>query len=136
LAVAMTLLTASRPCTQVLLLDEGYATSLEAVAASVALFSRGRLELRCVPDRGALRQMAAELTALQIPAVVVVDVDHDPFPKNVLAEAADLGLPLAVMSDGQDDAIHDHALSVGAAAYLLTPLPAQELVGRLEALSL
>jgi AmiR/NasT family two-component response regulator len=118
----------------VLLLDEGYATSLDAVAASVALFGRGRLELLCAPDRAALRQMATELAALQAPAVILVDVDHDPEPKSVLAEAADAGLPLAVLSDGRNDAIHDHALSVGAAAYLLTPLPAQELVARLETL--
>jgi hypothetical protein len=91
----MTLLTASRPVTQVLLLDEGYATSLDAVAASVALFGRGRLELICAPDLGSLREMARELAALNVPAVIVVDVDHQPEPKSVLAEAAEAGFPLA-----------------------------------------
>ena len=131
----MATLTTSRFRTQVLLLDEGCATNLDAVAASVALFGRGRLELLCAPDLHSLRQMAGELAALQAPAVIVVDVDHDPAPKSVLAEAADAGFPVAVLSDGRNDAIHDHALSVGAAAYLLTPLPAQELVAHLEALS-
>jgi AmiR/NasT family two-component response regulator len=131
----MALLTMSPPSTQVLLLDEGYATSLDAVAASVALFGRGRLEVRCAPDLGSLREMADELAALHAPTVIVVDVDHDPEPKSVLAEAAEAGFPLAVLSDGHNDSIHDHALSVGAAAYLLTPLPAQELVARLESLS-
>ena len=134
MAIAMRVLTASRPPIQVLLLDEGYATSLDAVAASVALFGRGRLELLCAPDLGSLREMANELAALDAPAVIVVDVDHDPEPKSVLARAAEAGFPLAVLSDGHNDAIHDHALSVGAAAFLLTPLPAQELVARLEAL--
>ncbi|HYH49365.1 MAG TPA: hypothetical protein VEG38_07430 [Acidimicrobiia bacterium] len=117
------------------MLDDGYASSLDAVAASVALFGRGRLEVRCASDLGSLREMAGDLVAADTPAVIVVDVDHDPAPKSVLAEAADAGLPLAVLSDGRSDAIHDHALSVGAAAYLLTPLPAKELVANLEALS-
>ena len=131
----MTLLNAPRICTQVLYLDQGQATSLDAVAASVALFGRGRLELLSAPDLGALREMAAELGAFGAPTVIVVDVDQDDEPKSVLADAAEAGFPLAVLSDGRNDAIHDHALSVGAAAYLLTPLPAQELVTVLEALS-
>lgn len=130
----MTLLTDIRR-TQVLMLDHGQAANLDAVAASVALFGRGRLELVCAPDLGTLREMADELVARHAPAVIVVDVDHELTPKSVLAEAADAGLPLAVLSDGRSDAIHDHALSVGAAAYLLTPLPAKELVASLEALS-
>jgi DNA-binding response OmpR family regulator len=120
---------------QVLVLDEGQPTSLDAVAASVALFGAGRLDLLYAPDLPTLRQMAEELTALGAPAVVVVDVDHDPHPKSVLAEAAETGYPLAVLSNGRSDAIQGHALSVGAAAYLMTPLPAQELVARLAALS-
>jgi DNA-binding response OmpR family regulator len=130
----MTFLTDSRPAPHVLLLDEGYATSLDAVAACVALFGRGRLEILCASDLGSLRQTASELAALNLPAVIVVDVDEHPAPKSILAEAAEAGFPLAVLSDGRDEAIHDHALSVGAAAYLLTPLPAQDLVARLEAL--
>jgi hypothetical protein len=121
--------------TQVLALDEGQASSLDAVAASVALFGAGRLELLYAPDLGALRQMADELTAFGAPAVIVVDVDHDPEPKSVLAEAAGMGFPLAVLSDGRSDAIHDHALSVGADAYLLSELPARALVASLAALS-
>lgn len=124
----------SQPQPRVLLLDDGHAQNLDAVAASVALFGRGRLQLVCVPDLAFLHQMATELAASNAPAVIVVDVDHDPEPKSVLAEAADAGLPVAVLSDGRSDAIHDHALSVGAAAYLLTPLPAKELVATLEAL--
>jgi DNA-binding response OmpR family regulator len=131
----MTALTTSRFCTQVLLLDEGYATSLDAVAASVALFGRGRLELLCAPDLPSLREMAGELAALDAPTVIVVDVDHDPEPKSVLAEAVEAGFPLAVLSDGRSDAIHDHALSVGAAAYLLSELPARELIARLAAIA-
>jgi hypothetical protein len=120
--------------TQVLALDEGQASSLDAVAASVALFGAGRLELLYAPDLPALRQMADELTAGDASAVIVVDVDQDPEPKSVLAEAAELGLPLAVLSDGRSDAIHDHALSVGADAYLLSGLPARALVASLAAL--
>jgi hypothetical protein len=131
----MALVTISEPCTHVLLLDDGTASSLDSVAASVAIFGGGRLELLSAPDVGALRQMAGELAGLNARAVIVVDVDQDPSPKSVLAVAADAGFPLAVLSDGNDDAIHDHALSVGAAAYLLTPLPAQELVAQLAALS-
>jgi DNA-binding response OmpR family regulator len=130
----MALLTEPHHCTQVLLLDQGQETSLDAVAASVALFGRGRLELHSASDLGSLRDMARELATLGAPTVIVVDVDQDPAPKSVLAEAADNGFPLAVVSDGRSDAIHGHALSVGAAAYLLTPLPAQELVAALEAL--
>jgi hypothetical protein len=121
--------------TQVLALDEGQASSLDAVAASVALFGAGRLELRYAPDLPALRQMATELSAFDAPAIIVVDVDDDAEPKSVLAEAAELGLPLAVLSDGRSDAIHDHALSVGADAYLLSALPARTLVASLAALS-
>jgi hypothetical protein len=124
----------SRRTTPILLLDEGQATSLDALAASVSIFGAGRFELLYADDRDALLRMSAELTGLHAEALVVVDADHDPDPKNLLATAADTGFPLIVVSDGRDGAIHDHALSVGAAAYLLRELPARELVDRLGAI--
>jgi hypothetical protein len=114
--------TMTRPATPVLLYDEGQASSLDALAASVGIFGAGRFELLYASDLDSLRQMANE-------------PDGNPQPKDLLANAADMGFPLVVLSDGHDDAIHDHALSVGAAAYLLSELPARALVDRLEALS-
>ncbi len=126
--------TMSRPVTSVLLFDEGQASSLDALAASVGIFGAGRFELLYASDLDSLRRMADELASAHTPALVVVDADHDPEPKDLLATAADMGFPLVVLSDGRDDAIHDHALSVGAAAYLLSELPARDLVHHLEAL--
>jgi DNA-binding NarL/FixJ family response regulator len=40
-----------------------------------------------------------------------------------------------VLSDGRDDAIADHALSVGAAAYAPTSLPGRDLVDLLATLA-
>lgn len=127
--------TVSRPArpTPVVLLDEGQATSFDALAASVSIFGAGRFDLLYATDRESLRRMTGELAG-HTRALVIVDADHDPEPKNLLATAADMGFPLVVLTDGRDDAIHDHALSVGAAAYLLSELPARELVARLEAL--
>lgn len=130
----MAVVSESRPCIPVLLLDEGQAESFDALAASVAIFGGDRFELLYAPDLETLRQMTDELAGLHSDALVVVDADHDPEPKALLAEAADTGFPLVVLSDGHSDAIHDHALSVGAAAYLLSALPAQELVARLAAI--
>lgn len=118
----------------VLLLDEDESTGLDALAASVAIFGAGRFALRYAYDQGALRQLAVELAALGAPAVIVVDVDHDPEPKSFLAAAAEVGYPLVVLSDGRNDAIQDHALSVGAAAYLPAALPARDMVSRLATL--
>jgi len=127
--------TMSRPATPVLLYDEGQASSLDALAASVGIFAAGRFELLYASDLDSLRQMAGELAGAHAEALVVVDADYTAEPKDLLANAADMGFPLVVLSDGRDDAIHDHALSVGAAAYLLSELPARALVDRLEALS-
>ena len=127
--------TMSRPTTSVLLFDEGQPTSLDALAASVSIFGAGRFELLYASDLDSLRQMAAELAGANAEAVVVVDADYDPEPKDLLARAADMGFPLVVLSDGHDDAIHDHALSVGAADYLLSELPARVLVDRLGAIT-
>jgi len=129
----MAIHTMTRPATSVLLLDEGHASSLDALAASVSIFGAGRLELLYASDLDSLRQMAGQLADAHAAGLVVVDVDHEPEPKQFLATAADMGFPLVVLSDGRDDTIHDHALSVGAAAYLLSELPARELVTRLEA---
>ena len=126
--------TMSRPATPVLLLDEGQASSLDALAASVGIFGAGRFELLYASDLDSLRQMAGELAGVHAPALVVVDADHTLQPKDLLATAADMGFPLVVLSDGRDDEIHNHALSVGAAAYLLSELPARALVDCLEAL--
>jgi DNA-binding NarL/FixJ family response regulator len=125
----------SRPTTSVLLFDEGQASNLDALAASVSIFGAGRFELLYASDLDSLRQMAVELAALDAAALVVVDADHEREPKELLATAANMGFPLVVLSDGRDDAIHDHALSVGAAAYLLSELPARALVDSLDALS-
>jgi len=125
----------SRPTTSVLLFDEGQPTSLDALAASVSIFGAGRFELLYAADLDSLCQMAGELASAHADALVVVDADYDPRPKDLLARAADMGFPLVVLSDGRDDAIHDHALSVGAAAYLLSELPARDLVDRLGAIS-
>jgi hypothetical protein len=124
----------SRPTVPLLLLDDGDAGSLDALAASISIFGAGRFSLHYAADLEALHQMTAELAGRQAEAVVVVDADRDPEPKHLLATAADTGFPLVVVSDGRDDAIHDHALSVGAAAYLLSELPARDLVERLGAL--
>lgn len=119
----------------VLLLDDEAATSLDALAASVAVFGPGRLELLYATDAAELHRMAGELSALDAPALLVVDVDHRPEPKSFLAAAADAGYPLVVLSDGHDDAIAGHALSVGAAAYAPTSLPGRELVDLLAGLA-
>jgi DNA-binding NarL/FixJ family response regulator len=118
----------------VLALDEGDPGALDAMATAVAVFGRGRLALHYADDRGGLRRMAAECMAAGAPAVIVVDVDRHPQPKDVLADVTEAGFPVAVLSDGSDDAIADHALSVGAAAYLPTTLPAGELVALLATL--
>jgi DNA-binding response OmpR family regulator len=130
----MAIATVPRPCTPVLLLDEGQATSLDALAASVSIFGAGQFELLYAHDLESLRRMTGELATVHAEALVVVDADHDPEPKNLLATAAEAGFPLVVVSNGRDDTIQDHALSVGAAAYLLSELPARELVARLSAL--
>lgn len=119
----------------VLLLDDEAATNLDALAASVAVFAPGRLELLYAADADALHRMAGELAALEAAALIVVDVDNQPEPKNFLAVAADARYPLVVLSDGRDDAIADHALSVGAAAYAPTSLPGRELVDLLATLA-
>ena len=124
----MAIATVPRSCIPVLLLDEGQPTNLDALAASVSLFGAGRFELLYAADLASLRQMAGELASVHAEALVVVDADYDPRPKDLLATAAGMGFPLVVLSDGRDNAIHDHALSVGAAAYLLSDLPARELV--------
>ena len=130
----MAIATVPRPCTPVLLLDEGRATSLDALAASVSIFGAGQFELLYAPDLESLRRMTGELADLHAEALVVVDADDHPEPKNLLATAAEAGFPLVVVSNGREDTIHEHALSVGAAAYLLSELPARELVARLSAL--
>jgi hypothetical protein len=130
----MAVITEPRSCIPVVCLDEGQADSLDALAASVAIFGADRFELLYAPDRETLRRMTDELAVLHADALVVVDADRHPEPKSLLADAADTGFPLVVLSDGQSDAIHGHALSVGAAAYLLSTLPAQDLVDRLAAI--
>jgi len=130
----MALITEPRSCIPVLCLDEGRADSLDALAASVAIFGGDRFELIYAPDREALHRMTHELAGLHADALVVVDADHHPEPKSLLADVANMGFPLVVLSDGHSDAMHDHALSVGAAAYLLSTLPAHDLVDLLAAL--
>ena len=125
----------SRRCAQVVLLDDGQATNLDALAVSVAIFGGGRLQLVCASDRDSLRETANQLARIDAVAVIVVEVDRDPEPKSVLADAADAGFPLVVLSDGRDELIQDHALSVGAAAYLPTTLPGRELVAQLVAVA-
>ena len=126
--------TTSHSCTPLLVLDEGQASSLDALAASVSIFGAGRFQLVYAEDLDSLVRMTGELARRHVEALVVVDADHDPEPKDLLAIAAGTGFPLVVLSDGRDDVIHDHALSVGAAAYLVRGLPARELVDRLDAL--
>ena len=125
--------TPAQPQPQVLVLDEesGTAPALDALALAMAVFGRGRLGLLYAPDREALRRMVDDLAARETPTVIVVDVDRHPEPKHVLAEVVEATFPLAVLSDGVQEAIHDHALSVGAAAYLPTSLPAPEMISRL-----
>ncbi|HET9771742.1 MAG TPA: hypothetical protein VFS16_12700 [Acidimicrobiia bacterium] len=119
----------------VLLLDDETATNLDSLAAAVAVFAPGGLDLLYADDADALHRMAGELSALDAPALIVVDVDRHPEPKSVLAFAADAGYPLVVLSTGDDDAIADHALSVGAAAYAPTSLPGRDLVNLLATLA-
>jgi DNA-binding NarL/FixJ family response regulator len=130
----MAVITEPRPSIPVLCLDEGDAGSLDALAASVAIFGADRFELLYAPDRETLHRMTEELAVHHADALVVVDADHHPEPKSLLAEAADTGFPLVVLSNGHSDAIQDHALSVGAAAYLLSTLPASDLLDRLAAI--
>jgi DNA-binding NarL/FixJ family response regulator len=118
----------------VLVLDDDNAGSLDGLAASAAIFGRGDLDLRYANDLDGLREMAQQLAALQAPALIVVDPDRSPEPKSLLAGAADLGFPLVVLSDGRDDAVQEHARSVGAAACLLSTVPARQLVAELAAL--
>jgi hypothetical protein len=122
------------PHRHVLVLDDGKATTLDALATAVAMFGRGRFQLLYADHQDGLRRMADQLADAGTAAVVVVDVDHHPEPKDVLADLAMAGFPLAVVSDGRNEAVHDHALSVGAAAYLPTSLPAQEMISLLAAL--
>ena len=119
---------------QVLVFDDGEATTLDGLATAVAMFGRGRCELVYADHQDELRRMADQLAAAGTAAVIVVDVDHHPAPKQVLADVAEAGFPLVVVSDGRRQAVHDHALSVGAAAYLPTSMPAQEMISRLTAL--
>ena len=114
--------------TPVLVLDDGEASGLDAFAATVAVFGQGRFLLLYTSDRTTLLDLANEHPG----GVIVVDVDRDPRPKDVLAELADTGLPVVVLTDGSHDAISDHALSVGAAACLPTSLPARTLLRELE----
>ena len=114
---------------RVLLLDsEEQPGGLDALAASVAMFGAHRFELLYAHDLDTLYRMAGELASVGSSAVIVVDVDHNPEPKQILAAAVEAGYPLAVLSDGCNDAIADHALAVAADAYLPLTLPARELV--------
>ena len=122
------------PHIPVLILDEGPATSLDALATALAVFGRGLFALGYADHPSALWEMADELAAGGTAAVIVVDVDGHPEPKAFLAEVAETGFPVVVVSDGRNEAIHDHALSVGAAAYLPTSLPAREMVSLLATL--
>ncbi|MCA1842599.1 MAG: hypothetical protein LC792_05305, partial [Actinobacteria bacterium] len=79
--------------TSVLLFDEGQPASLDALAASVSIFGAGRFELLYASDLDMLRQMAGELAGAHAEALVVVDADYDPEPKDLLAKAADMGFP-------------------------------------------
>jgi hypothetical protein len=119
----------------VLLLDDEAATSLDALAAAVAVFAPGGLDLLYAENADALHRMAGELSAVDAPALIVVDVDRHPEPKSFLALVADAGYPLVVLSTGADDTIADHALSVGAAAFAPTSLPGRELVNLLATLA-
>lgn len=121
--------TTPRTPVRVLLLDaEEQPAGLDALAASVAVFGTGQFELLYAHDLDALYRMAGELAGTGAVAAIVVDVDHEPEPKTVMASAADAGYPLVVLSDDRNDRIADHALSVAAAAYAPTTLPARELL--------
>jgi DNA-binding NarL/FixJ family response regulator len=122
------------PHPHVLVLDDGEATTLDGLATALAMFGRGRFELLYADDQDALRRMANQLAATSAAAVIVVDVDHQPEPKQILANMAEAGFPLAVVTNDRNEAVHDHALSVGAAAYLPTSLPAHEMISQLTAL--
>jgi hypothetical protein len=118
------------PRIHVLVLDEGDATNLDALALTLAVFGRGRFELLYADDRRSLRRMAAQLD--RVAGVVVVDVDRYPDPKDLLAEVAEAGVPVVVVTDGRNEAIFDHALSVGAAACVATSLPARDVISHLQ----
>jgi DNA-binding NarL/FixJ family response regulator len=112
----------------VLVLDEGQAeTSLDALAAAVAVFGRGTIRLLYAHHRSALPDMADRCGA----DIIVVDVDRDPRPKDILADVVEAGPPVVVVTDGRDDSVPDHALSVGASACLQTSMPARDLVAHL-----
>jgi DNA-binding NarL/FixJ family response regulator len=120
--------TSPLPEAHVLVLDEDPTRNLDALATAVAIFGEGRFNLLYAEDQDGLHLMADRLAGTGTSAVIVVDVDDHPAPKQLLANVTEAGFPVAVVSDGDNEAIHDHALSVGAAAYLPTSLPARELV--------
>lgn len=122
------------PQVHVLVLDEDPTTSLDGLATAVAIFGEGRFKLLYADDRDDLWTMADQLATAGTAAVIVVDVDGHPEPKHLLADVAEAGFPVAVVTDGRNEAIQDHALSVGAAACLPTSLPAREMVSVLGAL--
>jgi AmiR/NasT family two-component response regulator len=111
-----------------ILFDNGRATAgLDGLAAAVAMFGQGRFFLASVHDPTAVR--AATDAAAE--TVVVVNVDDDPEPKQTLADLAEAGFPVVVLTDGRDETVAEHARSVGAAACLSMSLPARELISRL-----
>jgi AmiR/NasT family two-component response regulator len=111
-----------------ILFDNGRAApGLDGLAAAVAIFGQGRFLVASVHDPTAVR--AATDAAAE--RVVVVNVDDDPEPKQTLADLAEAGFPVVVLTDGRDDTVAEHARSVGAAACLPLSLPARELISRL-----
>jgi len=114
----------------ILLLDDGHQT-FDGLAAAVALFGRGRVELAYLDDAHSLR-VVAQHTGVQL---LLVDVDGAADPKSVLADLIDaVGLPIVVLTDGRP-AVVDGVRAVDALAWLPTALPARELVELLTALA-
>ena len=112
--------------TRLLLLDDGVSPSLEAFAAAVGVFGHGRVELVYAYDRLSVQDLAE---AFEV-SVIVVDVDAVADPKDLLADIVEANVPVVVLTDGCDDSVYDHVASVGAAGYVVTGLPAREVVAR------
>jgi AmiR/NasT family two-component response regulator len=117
-----------RSLTSLIVFDNGQAAGLDGLALAVASFGYGRFELSYVDDLAAFRAVDGHLADR---SVIVVNVDDDPQPKQTLADLADVGLPVVVLTDRRDGTIAEHARSVGAAACLPLSLPAREIISRL-----
>lgn len=115
----------------ILLLDEGH-QRFDGLAAAVAVFGRGRLELVFLDDRHSVRRVVRDSGA----RVLVVNIDGDAEPKRVLAElvGGDVALRVVVLTDGRP-AVVDAARAVDAVVCRPNVLAARDFVDQVTALA-